>query len=260
MSSGGSRRGAARRAPQRSRGRGRSRIVDPARAAASAVAIVCAVGLLLVAFGELAPIRGVEVVAARHLRTDVVVEQSGLRGVPVFLASALEARRALLQLPAVKDARVELAVPEAARVTLVEREAAGRWIVGTLEWFVDDDGALFASIDPRAAPDLRVHDERVAQRSAGERLDPALVAAAVRLAKIAPGELRTDASAPRVRVTSGPDGLILESGARWQIRFGDAQRIEEKLALARRFLRENAQRPLDYVDVRSPDRIVFSPQ
>lgn len=214
----------------------------------------------MVSFGEVAPIRAVEVFAARHLRPEIVVEQSGLVGVPVFLASVMEARRALLRLPAVKDARVDVALPEAARVTLVEREAAARWIVGTLEWFVDADGVLFSSSDPRAAPDLRVHDERVAQRSAGERLDALLVAAAVRLAKVAPGELRTDASAPRVRVTAGPDGLILESGARWQVRFGDAERLEEKLALARRFLRENAQRPLDYVDVRSPDRIVFSPQ
>jgi len=36
--------------------------------------------------------------------------------------------------------------------------------------------------------------------------------------------------------------------------------MEEKIALARRFLRENPQRKLDYLDVRTPDSIVVSPR
>jgi hypothetical protein len=53
--------------------------------------------------------------------------------------------------------------------------------------------------------------------------------------------------------------LVLRTGAKWEIRFGNADRFDEKLSLAKRFLRDNPTRRLDYVDVRSPDRIVFSP-
>ncbi|MEK7860587.1 MAG: hypothetical protein AAB284_04435, partial [Chloroflexota bacterium] len=207
-----------------------------------------------------APIDAVQVGGARHVAAQRAIDVAALRGVPVFRASSADARRALLELQAIRDARVELFLPGSARVALIEREAAGRWVVGTVEWFVDADGILFPSVDPTAAPALRVMDERTPARTAGERIDPQLVAAALRVAKIAPGELRADAVRPAVRATAGADGLVLASGAGWEIRFGTPERIDEKLELVRRFLREQPDRRLEYVDVRSPDRIVFSPR
>jgi hypothetical protein len=52
----------------------------------------------------------------------------------------------------------------------------------------------------------------------------------------------------------------VRSGAGWEIRFGAPDDLEQKLANAKRVLSDNPTRRLDYVDVRSPDRIVFSPQ
>jgi hypothetical protein len=86
-----------------------------------------------------------------------------------------------------------------------------------------------------------------------------VVAAAVRLSRIAPGELRADAQKPEVRLDR-TQGLVLRSGAGWEIRFGGADDLEKKLANAKKLLSDNPTRRLDYVDVRSPDRIVFSPQ
>lgn len=217
-------------------------------------------GLAALAVAPFEPIAGVEVSGARHLTAPQVTAMSGLVGRPAFQASAAEARAALLRAPAVRDARVELSLPASARIVVSEREAAARWVVGTAEWFVDADGTLFASADPTAAPSLRVRDQRTAQRSAGDRIDPALVAAAVRLAKIAPGELRPDATAPSVRIEAGANGLVLASGGGWDIRFGTPDHVDDKLAVALRFLREQPGRRLEYVDVRSPERIVYSPQ
>lgn len=204
-------------------------------------------------------IESVQVAAARHVRVGQAVAQSRLSGMPIFTASAADARALLRALPAVRDARVELSLPSSAKITLVEREAAGRWVASDkVEWFVDAEGVLFASADPAAAPQLTIFDERT--RAPGERLDPSLVRVALRLAAIAPGELRSDASAPRVVMTAGVNGLVLRFGTGWEIRFGGAERFDEKLALVRRYLQDNPQRRLDYVDVRSPDRIVVSPQ
>ncbi|MDE3112470.1 MAG: FtsQ-type POTRA domain-containing protein [Chloroflexota bacterium] len=221
---------------------------------------MCAAGTAALALAPLQPIAAVEVAGAHHLTTAQTVAASGLSGTPVFRASAAAARAALLRAPAVRDARVELRLPDSAAITLVEREAAARWVVGATEWFIDGGGVLFASADPSAAPALRVRDERSASRAAGDRIDPALAAAAIRLAKIGPGELRADAVAPSVRIEPGPNGIVLASGAGWEIRFGTADRIEDKLAAALRFLRDRSDRRLEYVDVRNPDRIVFSPQ
>ena len=212
------------------------------------------------AFANVARVEEVVVVGAKHVSRDAARSQSGLDGVPMFLASAADARAQLRTLPAVRDARVELQLPSTARITVVEREAVGRWIASdNVEWFIDAGGVLFPSIDRAGAPELRVFDER-GPRSAGERIDPpALVTAALRLAALAPGELRADATDLRVVMTSGANGLVLRTGAKWEIRFGSADLFDEKLSNVKRFLRDNATRRLDYVDVRSPDRIVFSP-
>jgi len=214
----------------------------------------------VIGLADLARVDEVVVVGAKHVSRDAARSQSGLDGVPTFLASAADARAQLRTLPAVRDARVEILLPSTARITLVEREAVGRWIASdNVEWFIDARGVLFPSIDRTGAPELRVYDER-GPRSAGQLIDPpALVEAALRLAALASGELRSDATDLKVVMTAGANGLVLRTGAKWEIRFGNADRFDEKLSLAKRFLRDNPTRRLDYVDVRSPDRIVFSP-
>ena len=236
------------------------RIKDPARAGAALIAIACAGALLVIALADVAHVEDVVVVGAKHVSRDAARSQSGLDGVPTFLASATGARAQLRTLPAVRDAKVEILLPSTARITLSEREAVGRWVASdNVEWFIDASGVLFPSIDRKGAPDLRVFDER-GPRSAGDRIDPpALVEAALRLASLAPGELRSDATDLRVVMTAGANGLVLRTGAKWEIRFGSADRFDDKLSLAKRFLRDNPTRRLDYVDVRSPDRIIFSP-
>lgn len=206
------------------------------------------------------PLRAGEVRGARHVPLAQLVEVGGLEGTRAFLASAHDAAVRLRALPAVREATVEVHLAGTYAIALVERQAIGRWQVGGVEWFIDADGVLFASADPTAAPALRVSDERVPVRSAGDRLEPAIVQASLRLAALAPGELRRDMTAPSVRIERGANGIVLESGGRWEVRFGDASAFNEKLTVARKFLQDNSERALDYVDVRSPERVVFSPQ
>jgi cell division septal protein FtsQ len=221
---------------------------------------MCGAAIVAASIGPFWRIRDVAIEGAHHVAIDAVVAASGLLEAQTFTASAARARDRLVRLPPVRDARVEILIPGRARVVLSERVAIARWVSspsGT-EWFVDADGVLFLSLDPRGAPDLRVTDEQK-PRQAGDRLDPALVDAATKLARLGPQDLRPDATSPRVVLTAGATGLVLRVGAGWEIRFGGAERIDDKIANARRFLRDNPQRKLDYVDVRSPDQIVFSP-
>jgi len=221
---------------------------------------MCAAAIVAASIGPFWRIRDVTIEGAHHVAVDTVVATSALLGAQSFTASTARARSRLLQIPAVRDARVEIRIPDRARVVLSERVAVARWqsAAGSIELFVDADGVLFSSLDPRGAPDVRVTDEQKA-RQAGERLDPALIDAATKLARLGPQDLRPDATSPRVVLAAGATGLVLRVAAGWEIRFGGAERIDDKIALARRFLRDNPQRKLDYVDVRSPDQIVFSP-
>lgn len=242
------------------RRRARRRPLDRGRALAGLVAGACLGALVALSLSDVATLQRGEVVGARHTTPAEVVAAVRLDGARAFRASAVEARARLRDLPGVRDATVELDVLGTYRITVAEREALGRWQVGRVEWFVDRDGVLFGSIDPTAAPALRVRDDRITRRTAGERLDPALVGAALRLAALAPGELRADMRQPEVVIEAGPNGIVLRSGARWEIRFGGPENLDEKLVIARQFLRNEPDRPLDYVDVRSPERIVFSPR
>jgi cell division septal protein FtsQ len=221
---------------------------------------MCATAIVAAAIGPFWRIRDVSIEGTHHVAVDTVVATSALLNAQAFTASASRARERLLQLPAVRDARVDIRIPDRARVVLSERVARLRWISTATgaELFVDADGVLFSSLDPRAAPDLRVTDERSA-RQAGDRLDPALVDAATKLARLGVTDLRPDASSPRVVLTAAGSGLVVRVAAGWEIRFGGAERIDDKIANARRYLRDNPQRKLDYVDVRTPDSIVVSP-
>jgi cell division septal protein FtsQ len=219
---------------------------------------MCAAAIVAASIGPFWRIRDVAIEGAHHVAVDTIVASSELLEAQSFTASAARARERLLKLPAVRDARVDIRIPDRALVVLTERVPVARWVSGATEWFVDAEGVLFSSLDPRGAPDVRVTDEQK-QRQAGDRLDPALVDAATKLARLGPQELRPDATSPRVVLAAGATGLVLRVAAGWEIRFGGAEHIDDKIALVRRFLRDNQQRKLDYVDVRSPDQIVFSP-
>ncbi len=219
--------------------------------------MLAALGVVAAAGAPLA-IRAVDVQGARHTRPADAVAASRLLGASPFRASGAAARAGLAAaLPAVRDATVELVLPDRAVLRLAERDPVGRWIAGGTEFFIDREGVLFGSADPASAPAFRVYDDVVAVRRTGDRIDPALVDAAFRLARIAPGELRSDATAPQAHFA--PGGLLLRSGTGWEVRFGGPERFDEKLRLARRFLQDNPGRRIDYLDVRTPDRIVISP-
>jgi len=219
---------------------------------------MCAAAIAAASIGPFWRIRNVAIEGAHHVAVDTVVASSALLEAQSFTASAAQARDRLLKLPAVRDARVDIRIPDRARVALTERIAIARWVSSGTAWFGDAGGVLCPALDPRGAPEVRVTDEQK-QRQAGDRLDPALVDAATKLARLGPQALRPDATSPHVVLTAGATGLVLRFAAGWEIRFGGAERIDDKIANVRRFLRDNPLRKLDYVDVRSPDQIVFSP-
>lgn len=229
----------------------------------TALATGCAVALVVVALAATPRVANVSVTGAHHLTADAVKVASGLVGRPVFTTGTADARAALLQLPALRDARVQISLPDAAHVDVVERDAIGRWTIAGTDWLVDADGVVFLSRDPQSAPQLRAVDDRDATRSCaakggGRCVDPAVVAGAFRLARIASGELRADATKPDVRVDA-TQGLVVRSGAGWEIRFGTPDDLERKLSNAKQQLSANPTRRLDYVDVRSPDHVVLFP-
>ena len=119
-------------------------IADPARALGAALAAGSALLLAACALSPFFRIERIAVGGAHHTTVDAVVSAAGLTGASTFSASAALARKQLLRLPAVRDAVVDIALPDEARITIRERVPIGRWIAGGLEWFVDSDGVVRA--------------------------------------------------------------------------------------------------------------------
>src|SRR5207249_1020966 len=131
-----------------------------------------------------------------------------------------------------------------------------------LVWLVLTTTPVITAVDVAGARHVRV-TQAIAQSELLEtpsfRASAADARTRLRSPAAARGELRADATGPKVVMTSGANGLVLRFTS-WEIRFGGPESFDDKLAIAKRYLRDNPTRRLDYVDVRSADRIVVSPQ
>ena len=87
---------------------------------------MCAAAIVAASIGPFWRIRDVAIEGAHHVTVDSVVAASELLGAQAFTASATRARDRLIKLPAVRDARVEIRIPDHARVILTERVANRR--------------------------------------------------------------------------------------------------------------------------------------
>jgi hypothetical protein len=156
-----------------------------------------------------------------------VSEALSLRdGANVFRIDTAPLERALEALPAVADADVRIALPEAAVVVSIrEREAILAWEAGETRFLADRAGVLFAAVPADATPPAGVpvvEDRRLEAEDGpalGDRLDPVDLDVATRLGSLTPTDVGSAASRLRVRITEG-DGFVVVVDRGWVAVFG----------------------------------------
>jgi len=146
-------------------------------------------------------------------------------GTNVFRIDPGPLERAIEALPAVADADIRVALPEASVVvTIEEREAVLAWKAGDGRLLVDRAGVLFATLPEDATlpfgvavvQDRRVGSERL---TVGDRIDAVDLDVATRLASLSPADVGSAASRLSVRVTQG-DGFVVLVDRGWSAVFG----------------------------------------
>lgn len=165
-----------------------------------------------------------------------------------------EARNDVTALPTVADVAFDRAYPHTLRVTVVPERPVAVVRQGASAFLVSERGRVMAQVD-------RGERESLARIwiAKDQRLDPGAVV---------DGDLRTavDAVAPLVR-SSFPgrvvsvttlDGLTLRLRSGLELRLGDMEDVDLKLAVARRVLRVLPRGP-GYLDVSVPERPVAGP-
>jgi cell division septal protein FtsQ len=252
----------------------------PGRIAAGLLAAVLAGGLLALINGPWLRVADVAWAGQRYTpsaQLERVLAPLDGAALLTLDAGALAAR--LQQLPAVSHATVEAVLPDTLRVRIVEKVAAFVWQTSAVRLIGVADGTLIGQLALQAElpPDIEalplVDDRRVNSRDimVGDRIDPATLAAALRLASVEPAALGSTATEVHLRLTDDDGFLLVSAQPGWQADFGfypDAdpgqptsldQQVEAQVAAVRTLFSFEGEAKVRWVDVRDPRRVYWRP-
>jgi cell division septal protein FtsQ len=181
----------------------------------------------------------------RFLTPTELAQASGIRGWNIFFVDTHEVEAELKRLPAVKDARVTMSLPNHVQAQIVERLPRMVWETRGATYWVDDDGI---ALPARAAlPGLLwLKDDDGAAVRVGDRVNTDAFNAVVSLHN-------AWQNGPRVFEWSQAHGLALHNEHGWLIYLGDASQMQDKLAALKIVTAQisQAQKTIAFIDLGS---------
>jgi hypothetical protein len=149
------------------------------------VPIVAATALVIsagyIAFSGAYKVHGAAVSGNQRVSARAIYEASGLQGASIFALDTAAAERRIMALDGIRQARVRAALPARVAIAVEETRPALLWQSDGAVVAVDEGGlALPAPADPAGL--ARVRELGTTLRAPGERIDPALVDAALSFA------------------------------------------------------------------------------
>ena len=269
----------ARRPRTALRNRVRRALPAPGRIAAGLLTAVLVSGLVALVGGPWLRVARVAWAGERYTPASQLQRAlAPLDGRALLLVDAHAIAANLERLPAVAEARVEPQLPDAVKVTIVEKTAAFVWqtsavqLIGAAGGMLIGQLALHTTLPADLAALPLVDDRRVASRDmiVGDTIDAASLTAGLRLAAIDPAALGSAAPHLEVRVTDD-DGFLLVSHGAWAADFGFyppdgdgapgtlAGRIDAQVAAVRTLFSFHPEGGVSWVDARDPGRVYWRP-
>ncbi|GAB4438001.1 MAG: FtsQ-type POTRA domain-containing protein [Chloroflexi bacterium OHK40] len=182
----------------------------------------------------------------RALDADAVAELSGLRGRPIWFVRPEAVVARLRENAYVASARVELALPDQARIRIVERRPEVRWQAGGVQYLVDGSGTVLgAAQEPAEADVLVITDNSHLQLEPNDQIDLDAVQLAQTLAIRLPVEL---GFTPAQLGWDYGLGVYVRSTAGQTIVFGQSEHLQRKLAVLDVLLTDGTD--FTYLDLR----------
>lgn len=276
------RRGAAhaRRPGPPLRRRVRRALPPPGRIAAGLLAAVLIGGLVTLINGPWLRVARVAWAGERYTPASQLQRALGsLDGTPLLAVDAAGLAASLASLPAISEARVEAVLPDTVTITIVEKAAAFIWQTSAVRLVGVPDGTLIGQVALRAElpEDLAalplIDDRRAESRNiiVGDRIDPATLGAALRLAQVEPAALGSVASDLDVRLTDDDGFLLVADAPSWEADFGFypegeagqpgslEERVEAQVAAVRTLFSFEGEAAVRWVDARDPRRVYWRP-
>jgi cell division septal protein FtsQ len=204
---------------------------------------------------------------------------SSLDGMALLTVDATGVAKKLERLPAVARAKVEAVLPDAVRVTIVEKVPTFVWqtsavrLVGVADGTLIGQVALGADLSAGLAALPLIDDQRTDSRNiiVGDRIDAATLAAALRIASVEPAALGSASPGLDVRLTDDDGFLLASSSPAWQADFGlypalDEgepgtldERVSAQVAAVRTLFSFQPEGGVSWVDARDPGRVYWRP-
>ncbi len=252
----------------------------PGRVAAVVLTAALAGGLLALINGPWLRVERVAWAGERYTEAaDLERALAPLEGSALLTVDAGGIATELERLPAVARATVEAVLPDRVRVTIVEKVPTFVWETTAVRLLGAEDGTLIGQV--ALAADLPtallalplIEDRRADSRNiiVGDRIDPPTLAAALRLATVAPTALGSASHHLDVRLTDDGGFLLVSHAPAWQADFGfyppldvgeqgtlDEQ-VSAQVAAVRTLFGFHPEKGVSWVDARDPGRVYWRP-
>ena len=196
-------------------------------------------------------ISDVRVSGAQTLSPDDLRETAAVAGQRYFTANTAAAVKRLLALPRVKSATVTRRFPHSATISVVERQPAGVWLNGGVEYVVDADGVVLdTTSDAGSLPVVDVTGANADLRVGG-RVDADALAIAAAAAQFAPNAIGQHVARAQYDRDNGVS-VITDRGT--LVHLGDRNDLDFKLAVWRQVVTAVNPADLHELDLRDGDR------
>ena len=199
------------------------------------------------------------------------------RGTNLLALDTGSVRAQLAALPAVAGATVHASLPGRLEVAITERAPAIVWETRSARLLAAADGTIFAALprDSELAGELaslpRVDDRRSMARlmTTGDRLDDALLAAALRLVDLDPAALGSRAASLAVRIDDEYGFGLVASDPGWELALGvygtdpletaeaATARLDRQVTAVRTLFASRTESEIGWVDARNPGKVYF---
>jgi cell division protein FtsQ len=195
-------------------------------------------------------VHGVNVAGASTLDQTTVINVSGVLGKQIYEVNPGDADAALQRLPIVQSAQVRRRWPNRVDIAIQERKPWGTWQIGGVNYLIDGDGVVLDIVSAPQPLNVRELDAAPGLRP-GDRVN----VDAVHTARVLVDQLPNTIAQQVARLEySTEDGLGLLTDQGVQVRLGDSQSLDYKLAVWQAINAKVGAKNIHLLDLRSVDR------
>jgi len=179
-----------------------------------------------------------------------ILDQTQLEGYSVFFVDPRKAEEQIEALPDVREATVELGLPNRMVVLVRERQAQVVWRAGEQRYGVDEEG-LIVSLGGQPEPDIVITTLDSTAPQPGDTVELEPVVAAQKYRDLLPGATSFEYSAQ--------NGLSYRNEHGWQVYLGDGNNAALKVAILEALVLKLATQGarVESIDVRCPESPLY---